>query len=72
MLNIIIDFRSSQIIRWCQTLIHQLLVELVSKSMEYKLYLLITLFKLNSHNIFKFGNLNKKILKNADNRLIFV
>ena len=53
-------------------LIHQLLVELVSKSMEYKLYLLITLFKLYSHNIFKFGNLNKKILKNADNRLIFV
>ena len=39
-----IDSISSQLKRWCQTLINQLLVELVSKCMEYKFYLMITLF----------------------------
>ena len=42
-LYVIIDSISSHLKRRCQMLIHQLLVELVSKCMEYKFYLMTTL-----------------------------
>ena len=50
-LHLIIDSIYSHLKRWCQTLIHQLLVELVSKCMEYKSYIIITLFVNSSKEV---------------------